>query len=846
MAGRGSLAGLLAYGNANEIVVEMAREVLPVVRKTPVLAGVNGTDPFMLTGHFLKQLGELGFSGVQNFPTVGLIDGTFRANLEETGMGYGLEVDMIRLAHDLDLLTTPYVFSRDETEAMVKAGADIIVCHMGLTTGGSIGAETALTLKDCTALINEWSETALSIREDVMVLCHGGPDRHAGRRELHPEELPQLPRLLRRLQHGAAADRDCAHRTDAEVQGDHPRLNNCRSGRKRPEREETMSGSTIGTIIFVIIVAAILIAIGVWLMNWLYRRSSKETSFVRTGLGGQRVVMNGGAFVLPIIHDIIPVNMNTLRLEVRRGRESALITKNRMRIDVVAEFYVRVQPMPDAIANAAQTLGQRTMQPEQLRELLEGKFVDSLRSVAAEMTMDEMHEKRGEYVKRVRGAVAEDLLKNGLELETVSLTGLDQTNMEFFNPSNAFDAEGLTRLTEEIERRKKIRNDIEQDTMIQIRNKNLEAEKLSLEIDQESEHARLQHERELEMQRAVQRSELARERALREQEAEQAQIVSRLEVEKSRITVDRELDEERIKREQGIQTLEVERRKALELAEQDRAIAIAQASKAQSEAQAAAETARAKAVSAEEKVFSARETEVAERRKTIELIGASQDAERQAIRVRVEAEAEKSAASDRSAARRIEAEGEAESEKIRALASRLRYEIEAEGNRLLNEAQNVLTPESRRSAMRMKLLDKLEGIIRESVKPMEKIDGIKILQVDGLGGRRHRHRPGRGEFRQPLRQPGQQCAPLPRPGAAGGFAVAGDGAFRRRDWRPDQHAGTGRRRRRAEALGHGEGLHVECHRRAGGPGLGDGARLQRAAALASRHPRQPDRGQSSR
>ncbi|WP_395019253.1 flotillin family protein [Dongia sp.] len=495
-----------------------------------------------------------------------------------------------------------------------------------------------------------------------------------------------------------------------------------------------MSGSTIGTIIFVIIVAAILIAVGVWLINWFYRRSSKETSFVRTGMGGQRVVMNGGALVLPIIHDVIPVNMNTLRLEVRRGRESALITKNRMRTDVVAEFYVRVQPTPEAIANAAQTLGQRTMQPEALRELLEGKFVDALRSVAAEMTMDEMHEKRGEYVKRVRAAVAEDLLKNGLELETVSLTGLDQTNMEFFNPSNAFDAEGLTRLTEEIERRKKIRNDIEQDTMIQIRNKNLEAEKQSLAIDQDSEQARLSHERELEIQRAVQRADLARERALREQESEQAQIVARLEVEKSRITVDRALDEERIKREQEIQQLEVERRKALELAEQDRAVAIAQASKAQSEAQAAAEIARAKAVSAEEKVFSARETEVAERRKAIELIAASQEAERQAIRLRSEAEAEKASASDRSAARRIEAEGDAEAEKIRALAARLRYEIEAEGNRLMNEAANVLTPESRGSAMRMKLLEKLEGIIRESVKPMEKIDGIKILQVDGLGG----------------------------------------------------------------------------------------------------------------
>jgi len=175
MAGRGSLAGILAYGNANEIVVEMAREVLPVVKKTPVLAGVNGTDPFLLTDHFLKELGALGFSGIQNFPTVGLIDGTFRANLEETGMGYGLEVDLIRRARELDFLTTPYVFSKDETVAMTKAGADIIVCHMGLTTGGSIGAETALTLDDCVNRINEWSETALAIRKDVMVICHGGP-----------------------------------------------------------------------------------------------------------------------------------------------------------------------------------------------------------------------------------------------------------------------------------------------------------------------------------------------------------------------------------------------------------------------------------------------------------------------------------------------------------------------------------------------------------------------------------------------------------------------------------------------------------------------------------------------
>ncbi|WP_058913394.1 phosphoenolpyruvate hydrolase family protein [Entomohabitans teleogrylli] len=175
MAGRGSLAGLLAYGNANEIVVDMAKEVLPVVKHTPVLAGVNGTDPFCQFDKFLDDLIALGFAGVQNFPTVGLIDGNFRANLEETGMGYGLEVDMIRLAHSKGLLTTPYVFSEQDAVAMTEAGADIIVPHMGLTTGGSIGAETALTLKDCVPLINDWAQAAKAVRDDVIVLCHGGP-----------------------------------------------------------------------------------------------------------------------------------------------------------------------------------------------------------------------------------------------------------------------------------------------------------------------------------------------------------------------------------------------------------------------------------------------------------------------------------------------------------------------------------------------------------------------------------------------------------------------------------------------------------------------------------------------
>ncbi len=175
MAGRGSLAGILAYGNANDIVLDMAREVLPVVARTPVLAGVNGTDPFCHFDHFLDHLKAIGISGIQNFPTVGLIDGTLRANLEETGMSYGLEVDLIRLAREKDLLTTPYVFTPDEARAMTEAGADIVVAHMGLTTGGAIGAQTALTLADCARRVNEISEVARTLRSDVIVICHGGP-----------------------------------------------------------------------------------------------------------------------------------------------------------------------------------------------------------------------------------------------------------------------------------------------------------------------------------------------------------------------------------------------------------------------------------------------------------------------------------------------------------------------------------------------------------------------------------------------------------------------------------------------------------------------------------------------
>jgi uncharacterized membrane protein YqiK len=405
-----------------------------------------------------------------------------------------------------------------------------------------------------------------------------------------------------------------------------------------------------------------------------------------------------------------------------------------MRVDVIAEFYVRVAAHPDAVAAAAQTLGLRTMEPEQLKELVEGKFVDALRTAAAEMSMEELHEKRGAFIKRVRESVAEDLTKNGLELEAASLTQLDQTGMEYFNPSNAFDAEGLTRLTEQIEHRKKQRNDVEQDTLIAIRNKNLEAEKLGLDIDRESEYARLSQQREVEIARARQRAEVSTERAQREQAAEGAQIQAKQSIDEARIRSEQSIEQERIGKERAIQSSEIERRMAVELAEQQRAIAVARESEAQSVAQAAADTARATAVAAEEKVFTAREVEMAERKKTIDLIGARQVAEREALRLTTAAHAEMQASTDRGTAIRAQAEADADADKIKSMAMRLRAEIEAEGLQLMNAAHNMLSPEARMSALRMRLVEKAEGIIRESVKPMERIEGIKILHVDGLGG----------------------------------------------------------------------------------------------------------------
>jgi uncharacterized membrane protein YqiK len=349
-----------------------------------------------------------------------------------------------------------------------------------------------------------------------------------------------------------------------------------------------MSENLISTLIYAGMVLAALIVFGL-VITRLYKRATKEIAFIRTGLGGEKVVMNGGALVLPVLHETMPVNMNTVRLAVERNNVDALITLDRLRIDVKAEFYVRVAPDAQSLAMAAQTLGLRTMQPELLKDLVEGKFVDALRSVAAGMTMNELHEQRADFVQKVQQASSSDLAMNGLELESVSLTGLDQTSIEHFNANNAFDAEGLTKLTEQIELRKKARNDIEQDTRVQIETKNLEADKRSFEISRDNEFARLEQEREVEMRRATQASEVAREKALRDQEAQDAQIKSKQAVDSAQIEADRAVQQARITQEQS-----------LEIARQEQQIAVQNKSREESQARAEADEARAKAVAAEE------------------------------------------------------------------------------------------------------------------------------------------------------------------------------------------------------------------------------------------------------
>ncbi len=464
----------------------------------------------------------------------------------------------------------------------------------------------------------------------------------------------------------------------------------------------------------------------------LYNRATKEVAFVRTGLGGQKVIMDGGAIILPVFHETIPVNMNTLKLEVSRKEDQSLIALDRMRVDVAAAFFVRVKQTAEAVSTAAQTLGRKTMAPAELRTLVEDKFVDALRATAATMTMQELQDKRRQFVQAVQNAVAEDLEKNGLELESVSLTSLDQTSKEFFNPNNAFDAEGLTRLTQETEARRKQRNDVEQDTEVQVRTKNLEAERVKLDITKQQEFATLTQQQEILNARADQTAIIAKIEAERQREAEEVRINAERLVKERRIEADRTVNSAEIDKNLSIQKKNIEadretkikqaeQRQSVEIANQDAAIAIAKKSEEQSMADAAANIAKSEAVKAEEGVNTARNVAIAEREKAIQLIGAKQDAEQSAIGVKVAAEAEKEAAENRALAMRVEANAKREA----ALA-------EAEGIAAINEAKNKLGAAQIDLAVRLQLIQALPEIIAQASKPMEKIDSIRLFQMNGM------------------------------------------------------------------------------------------------------------------
>ncbi len=467
-------------------------------------------------------------------------------------------------------------------------------------------------------------------------------------------------------------------------------------------------------VVFILLVTGVIFA-------RLYRRASAEQAFVRTGLGGQKVVMSGGAIVMPIFHEIIPINMNTLKLEVSRSTVDSLITKDRMRVDVVVAFFVRVKPSIEGIATAAQTLGQRTLSPEDLRVLIEDKFVDALRATASQMTMHELQDTRENFVQGVQNTVAEDLSKNGLELESVSLTNFNQTEKVHFNPNNAFDAEGLTKLTQETERRRRERNEVEQDVEVAVREKNRDALARKLEIEQQEAFMTLEQEQQVKTRTAEQNAKIAAFEAERHREAEQTRILAERQIQESEIEREQAVRSRKVEAEREVRIKEIEQQQVTEIANQTKSIAIAAKSELQSQAEAKANDALAQAVRAQQNVETTRQTAEADRAKQVALIAAAQDAETKAVELTVRAKAEKEAAELQAAAIVELAE-----------ATRKKGLAEAEAQRALNDAINVLSNEQTSLKFKLALLQALPAVIEKSVEPMKSIDGIKIIQVDGL------------------------------------------------------------------------------------------------------------------
>jgi uncharacterized membrane protein YqiK len=478
---------------------------------------------------------------------------------------------------------------------------------------------------------------------------------------------------------------------------------------------------------------ALIVVLGI-VFTILYKRATRDEAFVRTGLGGKKVVLDGGAMILPIFHSYANVNLKTLRLTVERKERESLITRDRLRVDIVAEFYVRVRPDDESIALASQTLGALTNDAEALRNQVEAKFVDGLRSVAATMTILELQEKRSDFVKHVQATVESDVKSNGLELESVSLTKLDQTDVKFFNPENFFDAEGLTQLKTVTETRRRDRNSIVRDNEVAIAQKDLEARQQTLTIERTKKEAELSQERDIANKTASTRAEVAT-----------ATQTARLTEENARIDTDRAVAEKEAGAKQVKETaviesdLAINKRKTdaqreIQIATQENEIQIASKSKQTSEAVAEAKTAEAIAVSAEEKVVTARAVEVADRARLTQVLAARTEAERKSTEVIVAAEAEKKAALDRAEATKTLATAEAESNKIKAVGVRNIGEAEAAIITLKNEAQNKLGANVIDFELAKKRIETMPSALAEMVRPIGNLKDVRILHTGGAFG----------------------------------------------------------------------------------------------------------------
>ena len=475
-----------------------------------------------------------------------------------------------------------------------------------------------------------------------------------------------------------------------------------------------MSATSIILLVIALVVILVVVA------AWLYERALREVSLVRTGLGGRKVVLDGGVIVLPYFHKVSRVNMQTMRLEVNRHGEQALITKDRLRVDVGVEFYVSVEPTEDSIARASQTLGSRTFEADKLRDLIEGKLLDTLRSVAAQQTMDNLHEGRGAFVKEVKSALTEEIRRNGLELESVSLTALDQTPFTALDENNAFNAVGMRKLAEVIANSKKERATIDADAEVSVRRSAMEAAKRTLQIDLEEQEAQIEQVKTLESLRAAQLAQIAASKA----ESEIAANAAKIEMEKSIRASD-------IRREEEITKAEIAQRLAVETAEQQRNITLRKQSMDEAKAEAAASGARAEAVKAAEDVETAKAIAAAERGKSLDLISAEKESQVHGLRKQHAADTEADTMVKLAGARLKTAQSDADAEKARLSAMAEEMAMKAQNARAMNEAENTMSPEVIDLARDKARLEALPKIVEQMVRPAEKIDSIKIHHITG-------------------------------------------------------------------------------------------------------------------